>query len=302
MAITDENNSNGFYMPVAPAYGGGNGFGNAFGADGWWILLLLLCGMNGGWGGFGGFGGAGMMWPMMMGGGFGIDYLYPWLNNSQHISDGFRDQYLNTQVSDLRGDVNRGFGDVQLGIAGINQNICQTGNGIVQAVNNGFSSAEIAANSRQMANMQQLFGLQTQASDCCCKTQTGIADLKYTIGAEECATRTADANNTTAVLNAINGGIQSIKDQLCQDKIDAKNDTIAQLRQEVLFARGQASQDVQTARILAGQTAEIDGVYQRLKDCPVGTVPVFGNQPIFTCPTNVGNLGCNNGCGCGCSG
>ena len=299
MAITDENNGNGFYMPVAPAYGGGNGFGNAFGADGWWILLLLLCGMNGGWGGFGGFGGAGMMWPMMMGGGFGIDYLYPWLNNSQHISDGFRDQNLNTQIGDLRTDVNRGFGDVQLGVAGVNQNICQTGNGITQAINNGFSNAEIAANGRQMANMQQLFGLQTQAADCCCKTQTGIADLRYTVGTEACATRTADAQNTNAVLNAINGGIQSIKDQLCQDKIDAKNDTIAQLRQEVLFARGQASQDVQTARILAGQTAEIDGVYQRLKDCPVGTVPVFGNQPIFTCPTNVGNMGCG---GCGCNG
>jgi hypothetical protein len=202
MALTD-NNQNGFYMPVAPAYGGGYGNGSGFfGGDWAWIILLLLIG-GGGWG-MGGFGMGGMMWPMMMGGmnGFGLDYLYPWLNNSQHISDGFRDQNLNTQIGDLRSDVNRGFGDVQLGIAGVNQNICNTGNGITQAVNSGFSAAEIAANGRQMANMQQGFGIQTammqgfnaaqaQAADCCCKTQTGIADLKYTIARENCDDRAA---------------------------------------------------------------------------------------------------------------
>jgi hypothetical protein len=89
--------------------------------------------------------------PWMMGGmnGFGLDYLYPWLNNSQHISDGFRDQYLNTQIGDLRTDVNRGFGDVQLGIAGVNQNICQTGNGITAAIN-----------ASTMADMNRSFALQ----------------------------------------------------------------------------------------------------------------------------------------------
>ena len=128
MALTDEGSGNGFYMPVAPAYGyGGNGGGFGFGGGDWaWILLLLLIGGNG-WGFGGGFGG-GMMWPMMMGAGmngFGLDYLYPWLNNSQHMSDGFRDQALQTSINGLQNSVTAGFGDVQLGIAGINQNICQ---------------------------------------------------------------------------------------------------------------------------------------------------------------------------------
>lgn len=63
MALTDESNGNGFYMPVAPAYGGGYGGGfGSNGADGWWIILLLLA-LGGGWGmgGFGGFGGFGNM-------------------------------------------------------------------------------------------------------------------------------------------------------------------------------------------------------------------------------------------------
>ena len=155
MALTDESTGNGFYMPVAPAYGAGYGNGGGFfgnGGDWAWILLLLLIG-GGGWGM--GMGMGGMMWPMMMGMGgfggfanFGLDYLYPWLNNSQHISDGFRDQAIQTSISGLQNSVTAGFGDVQLGIAGINQNLCQTGNAITGAVRDGFSAAEIAANGR----------------------------------------------------------------------------------------------------------------------------------------------------------
>ena len=301
MALTDEGNGNGFYMPVAPAYGGGyNNGGFGMNGDWAWIILLLLA-FGGGWG-MGGFGG-GAMWPMMMGGiggGFGIDYLYPWLNNSEHISDGFRDQQLNSQVSDLRTDVNRGFGDVQLGIAGVNHNICQTGNGIVNALNSGFNNAEVAANSRQIANMQQAYAAQTAALQGFNGVSTGIADLKYTVATENCADRAALSEGIRDIIAANNAGIQSIKDQLCQYRDDQKNDTIAQLRQELIFARGQASQDVQTAAIKAGQVAEIDALYNRLSQCPVNTVPVYGNTPIWTCTQNVAN-GYNN-CGCGCNG
>ena len=99
------------------------------------------------------------------------------------------------------------------------------------------------------------------------------------------------------MLNAINNGIQSIKDQICQDKIDAKNDLIAQLRQEVLFSRGQASQDVQTAAIRAGQATTANQLVQELRSCPIPAMPVYGMTPVFTCPSNT-----NTGCGCGCTG
>lgn len=271
-------------------------FGNG---NDWLGLLFLIALCNGGWGGFGGFGGG---YGAMMGMGMmGIDYLYPWLNNSQHISDGFRDQQLNTQISDARGDINRGFGDVQLGIAGINQNICQTGNGITAAVNNGFSQAEIAANGRQMANMQQAFanqqamaqgftGIELQLCQASGDNRLATANLGADIAREACATRTSDTQNTQVILNAINDGFRAMSDQRYQDKIDAKNDEIAQLRQENLYARGQASQIAQNTQI-------VDGIYNRLSSCPVGTTPVFGNQPIFTCAQQ--NMPSSCGCGCG---
>ncbi len=314
MALTDNGNS-GMYMPVAPAFGygyggGGNQGNNGFGGDWAWILLLLLIGGNG-WG-MGGFGMGGMMWPMMMGGfgmgGFGLDYLYPWLNNSQHISDGFRDQQLNTQISDARTDINRGFGDVQLGIAGINQNLCQTGNGITAAINNGFSSAEIAANGRQMANMQQLFGIQSAQQQCCCDTRAGIADLRYTVATEACADRAAvgDAlqavtmqgvQNTNALMTTLRDGIQSIKDELCADRLDAERRDNANLRAELMYARGQADRVAQTADLRAAQATTANQLVSELRSCPIPAQPVYGNQPIFQCSGPAWN---NNGCGCGC--
>lgn len=300
MALTDENM--GTTMLVQPSYGGvpygGNFGGGLFGGNNDLLGLLFVIALcNGGFGGFGFGGGWGM--GMMGMGMMGMDYLYPWLNNSQHISDGFRDQQLNNQISDARSDINRGFGDVQLGIAGINQNICQTGNGITAAVNNGFSQAEIAANGRQMANMQQAFanqqamaqgfsGVELQLCQASGENRLATANLGADIAREACATRTSDTQNTQLILNAISDGFRAMSDQRYQDKIDAKNDEIAQLRQENLYARGQASQIAQNSQI-------VDGIYNRLSSCPVGTTPVFGNQPIFTCAQNVAGSNCNCG-------
>ena len=302
-------------MPVAPLYSGGYPLGGYGGGlmngtgDGWWIILLLLLG-GGMWGGFGMGGWGGMMGAGMM----GMDWLYPWLSNSRQISDGFQTQQLNSQVSDLRSDVNRGFGDVQLGISNLGRQVCETGHDITQAVNQGFSAAEIAANGRQMANMQQGFGIQTaimqgfnasqaQAADCCCKTQTGIADLKYTIARENCDDRAAlaqglqqqtmqEMTNTNALMTAIRDGFQSMKDEFFADRLDDEKRKNQDLRSEVQYLRNQADR-------LAQADAIIDRTYARFKDCPVGTVPVYGNTPIWTCTRNVAG---GNNCGCGGNG
>lgn len=293
MALTDENGT-GMVMPVQPMYGSGYGNGGSgfFGGDWAWIILLLLIGGNG-WG-FGGFGG-GMM-PWMMGGamnGFGLDYLYPWLNNSQHISDGFRDQNLQTSVSGLQNSVTAGFGDVQLGLAGIGRQICETGNGISGAVRDGFYGAEIAANGRQMANMQQLFGIQSAQQECCCENRAAIADTKYTIATEACATRQANADNT-----------QKILDKLCALELDGVKNQLAQAQRENVGLQNQLnmaalreSQTAQNAFIQQGFSNEVDALYNRLNSCPVPTTPVYGRTPIFTCPGQTMGTGC--GCGTG---
>lgn len=282
MALTDENGSN-MVMPVAPMYGGNNNGGFGFGNDGgWWILLLFLLLGNNGWGnGFGGgFGNVG-------------GEIYPWMNQTNQLNSGFRDQMLNTNITSIGDKITSGFGDVQTalcgGFAGVNAGVA-----------NGFAQAEIAANARQIADMQQSFaaqtatlqgfnGLQGQLAQCCCDNRAGLADVKYTIATEACADRAAVNDALQSVIAANNASTQRILDQLCADKIEQKNDTIAQLRSELMYARGQASQDVQTAAIQAGQRALANEVEQYVAPMPR---PAYVVSNPYCCQNGVMNCGC----------
>lgn len=278
-----ENGNSGFYMPVAPAYANGGGFGNGgFGGDWGWIILLLLF-AGGGWG-MGGFGGG--MW--------GMDGLYPWLNNSQNISGGFRDQMLNTSVSSIQNSITSGFGDIQTalcgGFAGVNASI----NGAQSAIAQQMYSNEIADLERsfaaQTANTAGLTNLSSQLANCCCENRAATNDVKYTIATEACSTRAANSANTQAIL-----------DKLCQleldgvkAQVDAKNDRILELQNQLNMATLRESQTAQNAFIAQGLTNEVDALYNRLSNCPVPSTPVYGRTPIFTCNSN-------NSCGCGCN-
>lgn len=276
MALTDESNGNGFYMPVAPAYGGG-GFGNGgFGGDWGWIILLLLCGWgNGGWG-MGGFGGG------------QLGYDFPWLLNGQNginnnVNDGFRSAQLSDAVTSVRD-----------GIAGLSTQLCGCCSDIQMALANGFSGVEQGANARQIANMQTAFAGQTAMAQGFTGVNSGIADLRYTVATEACADRAAVNDALRDVIAANTASTQRILDQMCADKLEAKNDQIAQLRQQLSMADLRASQTAQNAFISQGFANEVDALYNRLNSCPVPTTPVYGRTPIFTCN--------NNGCGCGCGG
>lgn len=317
MALTDDN----MVMPVTPMYGNGGGFGGGmgFGGDWAWILLLLLIGGNGwGMGGFGGFGG-----------GLGIDF--PWLLNGQNginsnVNDGFRDAQLHDSVTSVRDGVSAlatqlcgCCGDIQMGMAngfaGVQQSLCNGFAGTTAAITGAQNAISQQMNANEIANLNRSFAEQTANMQGFNGVNAGVADLRYTVATEACADRAAvgdalqnvtmqNMGNTNAIVNAINGGIQSIKDQLCDYRNAQKDDTIANLRQELMYSRGQASQVEQTAQLLANNNAqtalfqqglnnEVDALYNRLKNCPVGTTPVYGNQPIFTCGGN------NAGCGCG---
>jgi len=311
MALTDESNGNGFYMPVAPAYGGGNGFGNGgFGGDWGWIILLLLCGWGGGGFGMGGFGG-----------GFGNMFEFPWLLNGQNginnnVNDGFRDAQLHDSVTSVRDGVSNlatqlcgCCGDMQMSIAnstaGIQQSLCNGFAGTTAAITGAANSISQQLNSNELASLNRSFAEQTanmqgfnavqgQLAQCCCDNRAGLADLRYTVATEACADRAAVNDALRDVIAANTASTQRILDQLCQDKIDAKNDEIARLRQEINMQTLAASQAAQNAFISQGFANEVDQLYNRLNNCPVPSTPVYGRQPIFTCN--------NNGCGCGCGG
>lgn len=289
------NDNFGTTMLVSPYGGGmpyGNGGGLGFGGDWAWILLLLVLG--GGWGGFGGFGMGGMMgagmWGMMDG--FG---LYPWLNNSQNINDGFRDQQLATQIEGIRG-----------GVTGLSQQLCQCCGDMRYDMANGFNGVNTAISGAQNAISQQLytneiaslnrsFDAQTANAQGFNGVQAGIADTKYTIASEECATRSASAMSTRDIIDSQTRGTQAIIDKLCALELDGVRRENDQLRTQLNFANLQASQVAQTAELRASQATTANQLVSELRSCPIPSQPVYGNQPIFTCPQTVAS-------GCGCNG
>lgn len=250
MGLTDNNN---FTMPVAPmGYGNGGGFGFG-GSDGGWWLLLLLFALGGGWGNGFGFGGNG--------GGF------------------------------VGADVQRGF-DQSAVMNGIS--------GLTSAVTSGFSSAEVAECNRAMAAMQtaynnqialdnRLSSMQAAQQTCCCDTRAAINDVKYTVATEACADRNAISTALRDVLEANSAGVQRILDQLCADKIDSKNEKIADLERQLTMANLLASQGAQTAAILANNEAQTTALEQYLAPVPK---PAYIVQNPNCC-------GQNFACGCG---
>lgn len=253
-----------FTMPVAPTGYGNGGFGNGFGGDGaWWLLVLLFA--LGGWnnGGWGANNGGGM----------------PYVMNAQTdntVQRGFDQSAVMNGINNLTTAVCDGFGNVQ-------NSICNSTYSITGAVRDGFYAAETSNNARQMANMQQMFGLQSQLAQACSDNRLATANLTSTVLSENCQDRYEAAQNTQAIINAINTGVQSLKDDFCKDRLDAKDAIIADLRQQVTY--GQMQQ---------GFANEVDALYNRLNNCPVATVPVYGRQPIFNCNNN-GGCGCNGG-------
>ena len=253
MALT-ENEGVGTTMLVSPA-GNNGGFGG-FGNDGgWWIILLFLLLAGGNGFGNNGFGGNG---------------LYPWLNQTDTINGGFRDQMLNSGITSIRDS-----------IYGVNSAIC-----------NGFAQAEIAANSRQMADMNQNFALQSALQNCCCENRASIADLKYTVATENCSDRAALATSTRDIIESQTRSTQLILDKLCQQEIDALKTQNVSLQNQLNMATLRESQTAQNALIAQGFSNEVDALYNRLSNCPVPSTPVYGRTPIFTCGGN----------GCGCNG
>lgn len=214
----------------------GNNRNDGFGGDGLYgiIVLFLLMGMMGN--GFGGWGGGNQAVNADLQRGFDQSALTGAINGVQST--------LNTFPTQL----------------------CSGFSGVNQTVSNGFATAEVADNARQMANMQQGFAMQTtignqldgiqqQLSSCCCENRLALANLNSTILAENCADRQALSDGIRDVLASVNKQTETILTQMCNDKIDNKNEQILALQNQLNMANLQASQVAQTAQIEAFITA-----------------------------------------------
>ena len=239
MALTDE--GMGTTMLVQPTNGGGFG-GGLFGGDLSIIVLFFLFMMMGGWGG-------------NFGGGFDGG-LYPWMNNSQNINDGFRDQMLGTQINSIQNGITSGFGDVQ------------------NALCSGFAVITNTMNHNTMADMERSFAVQSALQNCCCENRAATADLKYTVATEACADRAAISDALRTVISESNANTQKILDKMCQQEIDALKSQNIALQNQVNLQALAASQTAQTAQLIADNTAQTQYIVNRVAPYPIPSYTV----------------------------
>lgn len=230
-------------------------YGNGFfGGDWAWIIILLLLG---GWGGRGfGFGGFGE-------GGFINGYDTGKLATTNDVAVGFNNSAVLNNLNDLK-----------LGQAGIQQTLCQCCNGINTSI------------------LTSTNAVQSQLADCCCGIQRSIDGINYNMAKNTCDITNAIHNSSRDIIDNQNANYRAIHDELVANKIEAKNDRIAELTQQVTALQFAASQQAQNAFITANQEAQTAELIRRLgRDCPVPAFVV----PNPNCCYNT--YGCNS-CGC----
>ena len=228
MALTEENGM-GTTMLVQPTGYSGGGMGNGlFGGDLSIIVLFFLFMMMGGWGN--GFGG-----------GFGGGDLYPWMNNSNQMANGFQNQMLNDNITGIQNSIN-----------GISTQLC---NNEMAALERSFGA--------QTAVTSGMTALQSQLAQCCCDNRLATCQTQNLVQNEGAATRLAIQQQTQAIL-----------DKMCQQEIDALKDRNLELQNQVNMQNLAASQVAQTAALVADNTAQTQYIVNRVAPYPIPSYTV----------------------------
>ena len=145
----------------------------------------------------------------------------------------------------------------------------------ITGIQSSLASAEVSRCNQTSNITNQLTNMAANQASCCCENRLAIANLSSDIAREACADRQAVTDALQVVTNTINNGVQSIKDQMCADKIDAKNEQIQALQNQLTMS----------------QLAATNALERYLAPVPI---PAY----IVQNPNGCG-CGYNYGCGCG---
>lgn len=240
-----------------------------FGGDGAiWVLFLLFLLAGGNWGNNG------------------------WGGNNGANGSGF-------QGWATRADINDGFAlnNLQSGITGIQQGICDSTYALNNTVQNGFSNAQLQLCNGFNGVQSQISNLGYQLQDCCCQTQRAVDGVSYNMAAQTNILQNTINNSTRDILENNNNNTRQILDFLTNDKIQ----TLQNENQSLRLAASQANQNAVLQAAMDANTAEI--IRRTGNDCPVPAYVVPNPNCCYGNPIGVGYVGYgygayNSGCGC----
>ena len=250
---------------LAAVTGNNEGFG---GNGAWWIIILFLfifCGWgNNGWG-----------------------------NNGSGAAENYA---LASDFATLQRQIDSTTSSLERKLDGVNNGLCdgfyaqnttalQGFAGVNQNMSTGFQTAELSRANQQAALMQQLNNMQMQQSNCCCETREAIQGVNYNLATQSCDTRNTIQSTTRDIIDNQNSNARAILDALTAQRLEAKDEKIAEQNQQLFAAQLAASQAAQTNDIrnyVSGQLA-----YYNPRAVPA-----------FNVPAPFQYSGCGSGCNC----
>lgn len=198
-------------MPAMPFVMNGNGNNCNDGMNGgWWAWILFA--MLFGWGGNGNWG-----WGNNGGATANVD---------ASLQRGFDTQSILSKLDGIsNGLCSLGY-DQLAQINGVNNNIFQTGAGLQQSIMQA-----------QIADMQSFNALSRQVSDCCCKNENMISQLKYDMATSDCSIKTLISQVAQQLQWGQQTGLRDLMDlinnKFCQLEMSQKDTLIADLRSQL---------------------------------------------------------------------
>lgn len=282
MGFSDGTNTT-FSVPMVPMYGnygGGGDFG--FGGNGmgaWWLLVLLFA--MGGWNNNRGNNDSSVL---------------PYILMSNNNNGGGNDCCCGNQIQ-------RGFDQQAIisGISGVQSSVINGNAANQQSLCAGFAGVEQNATARQMANMQQMFGLSQQFSQCCCDQKLAAAENRALILSENCEDRNAlnngirdvlinGNNNTQRIVDTVGAGFDRIDQKLCQLELDGYKRDLDRANARIIALENAAARANDRAAIIANNEAQT-AILENYLNPPA--------RPAYVVPNPNGcNCGYNYGCGC----
>ena len=251
-------------VPVMDVGNNGNSGFSGYGNGDWaWIIVLFLIfgwGRNGFGNGFGGNGGVGENYVLA------TDFA-----TIERKLDGINNGICDSTFA-LNNTINNGF-------FGVQNALCQGFNGLNVAYLQGTNSL-----ASQLAGC--CCDIRQQISDCCCKVERGIDGINYNNVINTNALQQTLCNNTRDIIENQNANYRAIHEELVANKLEMKNERIAEQQNEINALRLRASQEAQNNYLLS-----------ELKPCPSAAYIVPNPNCCYN--YNVTGFGYGNCCGCG---
>lgn len=209
------------------AMSGNDGFGMG---GNWWMFIILFAL-------FGGFNRGGF--------GYGNDACCQ-PATAQGVQNGFDNLAVTNKLNGLEnGLCSLGY-DQQTQMNGINNNIMQAAFGLQRDIQN-----------MGVANMQDTNALSRQLADCCCDNRMGQMQIQNAMQSGFCGVNNAIQQQTQMIMQNDNANYRALHDELVSYRMAQKDDTIAELRNQV-----------QALNLGISQRNQNDYLVSALRPCP----------------------------------